>query len=189
MAGDNKYTRYDGSNSDTGLQAFISEWILCFGVPSIITTDQGRRFESSLWQQLMQLLGCNQIWTTSYYPMANGMYDRMFHRHLKSAIKSYPNTTDWVDSLPMTLLEIRTTLKQDCHCTSVKLVYGTTLLVPGEFFPPNDDTILDPSNYVCGKNKWMYDTLEPTHLVNSREQHMWVTVYRLVLMHSYNVIR
>ena len=58
--------------------------------------------------------------------MANGMIER-FHRQLKAIIKSYPNTTDWVDSLPMALLGIRCTLKQESHCTSAELVYGTTL--------------------------------------------------------------
>lgn len=60
--------------------------------------------------------------------MANDMIER-FHRQLKSILKSYPNTTDWVDTLyvPMALLGIHTTLKQSTHCTSAELVYGTTL--------------------------------------------------------------
>ena len=132
----------------TVAHAFVSGWISRFGVPSTITTDRGKQFESSLWQQLMQLLGCNRIRTTSYHPMANGMIER-FHRHLKAIIKSYPNTTDWVHSLPMALLGIRTTLKQDCHCTSAELVYGTTLRVPGEFFTPDVDTVCDPYTYVA----------------------------------------
>ena len=132
----------------TVAQALISGWISRFGVPSTITTDRGRQFESALWQQLMQLLGCKRIRTTSYHPMANGMIE-CFHRHLKSILKSYPNTTDWVDTLPMALLGIRTTLKQDTHCTSAELVYDTTLRVPGEFITSNqDDIVSDPSNYV-----------------------------------------
>ena len=72
-----------------------------------------------------------------------------FYRHLKSILKSYLNTTDWVDTLPIALLGIRTTLKQDYHCISVEVVYGTTLRVPGNFFTPNlEATVSDPSNYV-----------------------------------------
>lgn len=65
--------------AQTVIQAFISGWILCFGVQSTITTDRGHQFESVLWQQLMQLLGCKQIHTSSYHhPMANSMVER-FH--------------------------------------------------------------------------------------------------------------
>ena len=109
--------------AQTVAQALISGWISRFGVPSTLTTDRGRQFELALWQQLMQLLGCKRIRTTSYHPMANGMIER-FHRHLKSILKSYPNTTDWVDTLPMALLGIlhytETGYSQDTHCTSLQ---------------------------------------------------------------------
>lgn len=56
----------------------------------------------------------------------------------------------WTDSLPLILLGIRTTLKEDLHCTTAELVYGTTLRLPGEYF---DDSISktntsDISNYM-----------------------------------------
>ena len=74
--------------AQTVAQALISGWISRFGVPSTITTDRGRQFESALWQQLMQLLGCKRIRTTSYHPMANGMIER-FHRHYSEVIPQY----------------------------------------------------------------------------------------------------
>ena len=76
--------------ADTVAHAFISCWVSRFGVPSSITTDRGRQFESALWQRLMELLGCKRIRTTSYYPIANGIVER-FHRQLKSSIKACQN--------------------------------------------------------------------------------------------------
>ena len=129
-------------------RAFIGGWIARFGVPSTVTTDRGRQFESALWHQLMQLLGCKRLRTTSYHPIANGLIER-FHRHLKASLKAYHNPIHWTDSLPMVLLGVRTQLKEDLQCTTAELVYGTTLRLPGEFFDVNKmDATSDPASYV-----------------------------------------
>ena len=54
------------STAETVAQAFVSGWVSRFGIPSVITTDRGVQFESSLWQQLMQLLGTKRTRTTAY---------------------------------------------------------------------------------------------------------------------------
>ena len=47
----------------------------------------------------------------------------------------------------MVLLGIRTALKENLHCTTAELVYGTTLRLPGEFFVPAAAPS-DPPSYV-----------------------------------------
>ena len=103
--------------ADSVAHAFVDCWISRFGVPSSVTTDRGRQFESPLWQRLMEILGCKQIRTTSYHPIANGIIER-FHRQLKSSIKACHDPITWTDSLPLILLGIRTTLKEDINCTT-----------------------------------------------------------------------
>ena len=89
-----------GITAEAVAQAFVSGWIARFGVPSTVTTDRGRQFESALWTQLMRLIGSKRIRTTSYHPSANGFIERL-HRQLKAALKSQLNPTQWTDSLPM----------------------------------------------------------------------------------------
>ena len=129
-------------------QAFLSGWISRFGVPSTIVTDRGRQFESDLWHTLMSLLGSKRAHTMAYHPQTNGMVER-FHRQLKAALKAQPNPHSWMDALPLVLLGIRTSLKEDTSATAAEMVYGTTLRLPGEFFNPSPVTsVPDPSNYV-----------------------------------------
>ena len=141
--------------AETVAHAFIQCWISCFGVPSTVTTDRGRQFESALWDKLMQFLGCKCICTTSYYPAANGLIER-FHRQLKASLKAHPNPTQWIESLPLVLLDVRTQLKEDLKCTAAELVYGTTLCLPGEFFDDSKaEATPDPTSYVTRLKRMM----------------------------------
>ena len=134
--------------AETVAQAFVRGWIARFGVPSTVTTDRGRQFESNLWEKLMQLLGSKRLRTTAYHPICNGLIER-FHRQLKAALKSQPDPTQWTEALPMVLLGIRTAVKEDSHCTAAEMVYGTTLRLPGEFFDSTPaDQVVDPASYV-----------------------------------------
>jgi len=95
----------------------------------------------------MHLLGTNRILTTAYHPIANGLVER-FHCQLKGALKCMSDPTHWTKALPLILLGIRTTIKQDLKCTSVELVYGTTLRLPGEFFYAHTTYTTNPTSYV-----------------------------------------
>ncbi|GBP80756.1 hypothetical protein EVAR_56602_1 [Eumeta japonica] len=69
--------------------------------------------------------------TTAYHPSCNGLVER-FHRQLKAAIVCHENA-NWVESLPLVLLGIRSALKEDLQTTSAELLYGEPLRLPGEF--------------------------------------------------------
>ena len=104
-------------------QAFVFGWVSRFGVPSVLTMDRGRQFESNLLRELTCLLGCTRIRTTAYHPSANGLVER-FHRQMKASLKACTTTTGWLDLLPLVLLGLWTALKQDLGCSTAELVYG-----------------------------------------------------------------
>lgn len=146
--------------AETVARTFISGWIARFGVPTSIITDRGRQFESSLWQQLANILGTQRSRTTSYHPQANGMVER-FHRQLKAALKALHDASTWAESLPLILLGIRTAVKEDLHASTAEMVYGTTLRIPGEFFSLSSTPTVDPTNYVSRLKSHM-SQVQPT---------------------------
>ncbi|GFS61473.1 transposon Tf2-9 polyprotein [Trichonephila clavipes] len=131
-----------GITAETVAEAFFSSWVSRFGTPAILTTDRGRQFESSLFKALSKLLGVQKCRTTGYHPQANGMIEEL-HRPLKSAIKCHA-TERWTEVLPIILLGLRASLKEDILCTPAELVFGTTIRLPGEMFDsskPDDDVV------------------------------------------------
>ena len=156
--------------AETVAQAFISTWVARFGTPTTVTTDRGGQFESHLWQAFTRLLGTKHIRTTAYHPCANGLVERL-HRQLKGALKGHPHQEHWTDALPLVLLGIRTSLKEDMGCTTAELVYGTTLRLPGAYFSPQPaDTSLDPSSYVAElRSRMQVLKATPPRSVSSQE--------------------
>ncbi|GFT95037.1 hypothetical protein TNCV_1473031 [Trichonephila clavipes] len=120
--------------AETVAEAFFSSWVSRFGTPAILTTDRGRQFESSLFKALSKLLGVQKCHTTGYHPQANGIIEEL-HRPLKSAIKCHA-TERWTEVLPIILLGLRASLKEDILCTPAELVFGTTIRLPGEIKRP-----------------------------------------------------
>lgn len=132
--------------AETVARTLYTNWIARFGVPTSITTDRGRQFESSVFTALMTLTGTNHFKTTPYHPQSNGIIER-WHRTFKAAILCHePNR--WIYNLPSILLGLRVAYKPDVNASPAELVYGTTLKIPGEFFdnerqPPMDSEIVN----------------------------------------------
>lgn len=116
--------------------AFLTNWVARFGAPAVITTDRGSQFESLIF--LTRLIGSRRIRATAYHPQANGMIER-WHRSLKTAIK-YHETKNWIEALPIVLLGLRASYKEDIETSTAEMVYGTPLKLPGEYFATEEPT-------------------------------------------------
>nr|VZI24554.1 unnamed protein product [Spirometra erinaceieuropaei] len=102
--------------SDTSAEniamVFLTRWISTFGVPATLTTDRGSQFQSSLFREFTRLLGCAHITTTAYHPASNGLVERL-HRQCKSTLMSQTESATWSVTLPLVLLGIRSSVKED----------------------------------------------------------------------------
>ncbi|XP_037787703.1 uncharacterized protein LOC119583305 [Penaeus monodon] len=121
--------------------SLLSGWTSRFGIPALITSNQGTSFTSQLWTSLGQLLGTSIHHAMAYNPEANGMVER-FHRILKAALMSRCSNSMWFSKFPWVLLGLRTTPKEGLDVSQAEMVFGD-LVVPGEIFPnaPSSDDI------------------------------------------------
>jgi transposase InsO family protein len=112
--------------------ALFSGWIQRFGVPSVITSDRGAQFTSSLWTALCNILAISHVKTTAYHPQSNGLVER-FHRRLKEALQARLAGPDWLSHLPWVLLGIRSAVPLEGGPSPAEAVMGCQPILPGEF--------------------------------------------------------
>ncbi len=115
----------------TCADALVASWVSRYGVPSQITTDRGRQLTSEMWAVLCARLGISHITTMAYHPKATGMVKRA-HEQLKDALQSQLVGGDWPLHLPWVLFGLRAAPKEDSAISSVELVLGAPLTLPGE---------------------------------------------------------
>ena len=62
--------------ADTVANLLVDNIILCFGMPLVIHSDQGREFENGLMKSLCALLGCTKTRTAPYHLESDVMIER-----------------------------------------------------------------------------------------------------------------
>ena len=136
------------TTSQTVCQALISNWVARFGVPESISSDRGPNFESKLFSKFSECLGIKKIRTTAYHPQAN-LVER-FHRRLKEAIRATATCSphDWLDRLPLIMLALRTSVRDDNQPAPSDIVYGCSLKLPIDLMFKTDESLVDCNSYV-----------------------------------------
>ncbi|XP_060758004.1 uncharacterized protein LOC132868818 [Neoarius graeffei] len=88
--------------AETTAKKLVYEFIARFGSPLELHTDQGRNFESCLFQSVCRLLQITKTRTTPYHPASNGQVER-FNRTLLQMIRCYvdKNQKNWDEHLPL----------------------------------------------------------------------------------------
>ena len=128
-------------------KALYDCWITRYGCPVKITSDQGRQFESNLFNQLTKVMGIERIRTTAYHPQSNGMVER-WHRSLKASLMARIQTESWVKELPTVLFGLRAAIRSDTGYSAAELVYGSTIRLPGDFFEQGQTQNQNMDSYV-----------------------------------------
>jgi len=120
--------------STKAARAFFAMWVAQFGTPSDLSSDRGSQFICELWNTVGDILHVTLHRTTAYHPQANGLCE-CFHRYMKAMLRASFKDSSWVDRLPWVMLGLRTAPKVEPWSSSVELVYGQPLWLPGEFVP------------------------------------------------------
>jgi len=111
--------------AETVSKTFVEEFILRYGVPIEVHTDQGKNFDSLLFKRICTLLNAAKTRTTPYHPSSNGLVER-FNRTLLQMLRCYcdADQKDWDVHLPYLTAAYRSTPHTATCLTPNKLMFG-----------------------------------------------------------------
>ncbi|KAF7496366.1 hypothetical protein SSS_07784 [Sarcoptes scabiei] len=71
-----------------------------------------------------------------------------FHRQLEDSLKCESDNENWIDLLPLILIGIRTTIKEDLDISSAELIFDEALTLPADFIEPTNDKNVNMPEFI-----------------------------------------
>ena len=117
----------------TCAEALVKGWVLTFGAPLMLHSDQGREFESHLWAQMCDVLAICKTRTNPYRPQSDGQVER-FNKTLISGLKTLVNThqNNWDDFAAYVAHAYNSSVHASTGCTPNMLVFGGEIIMPAD---------------------------------------------------------
>ena len=108
-------------------------WVYDYGVPERLHSDQGRQFESAVFQELCRRLGIEKTRTTPYHPESDGMVER-FMRTLKDVVSKFIDTqgSDWDLKVRAAAMAYNSSKHETTRYTPYYLVHGQEARLPAD---------------------------------------------------------
>ena len=149
--------------AETTADALLNNWISRFGCPHSIHTDQGKNFESHLFQDLMRRLQINKTRTTAFHPQSNSVIERMNRTLLNMLSKCIDhNQTNWSTMLPFVMMAYRSSVHESTGFTPHYLVFGNEMSLPLDlmYTPPLQREPIPLTKYVIERQEALRKSFE-----------------------------
>lgn len=134
------FTRYcvavpvPNKKKSTIAKAFVNHWVLRFGAPMRVHSDQGGEFVNDVMEEVCALLHIQRSTTLAYSPQGNGACERM-NRTLLDMLRKLVSTVSkslWDEYVPYAVFAYNTTLHRSTGHSPFELVHGDEVRLPYE---------------------------------------------------------
>ena len=125
------------TTAEDAARAIVENWVLTFGAPDCLHTDQGSNFVRELLLEVCRIFGIEKTRTSPYHPQGNGMVER-HNRVVADVISNYcaNNPSSWDQIIPYPNFVHNTTVHKTTGQTPFSLVFGQECKYPIDLLFP-----------------------------------------------------
>lgn len=136
----------------TVAEVLASEWVCHYGAPQMLHSDQGRNFESEVFQKMCTLFGIEKTHTTPFRPQSDGQVER-FNATLQKILATTAERChwDWDLMIPYAVMAYRATKHSATSFTPNFMMFGREVSEPVDLvtgLPPDPDVNPSVPEYV-----------------------------------------
>ncbi|XP_060064941.1 uncharacterized protein LOC132545285 [Ylistrum balloti] len=110
---------------------FFERFVVTFGCPLTVHTDQGKNFDGNLFKAFCSILQITKTRTTPYHPSSNGKVERC-NRSILQMIRCYieGKVQHWDRDLPSLVMALHATENRSTGFTPNRLMLGREVIMP-----------------------------------------------------------
>ena len=140
-------------------KTFVTEFVCRLGAPQQLHSDQGRQFESALFQQVCKLLGTLKTRTTPLHPQSDGQTERCNRTLLDILAKlTRDQPAVWDEWLPYAMSSYRSSVHRVTGETPNRLMLGREVVTPITLLAPPPPGAEEPNEWVSDMHRRFSET-------------------------------
>ena len=149
--------------AETVAKIIVEQVVTRFGMPTYIHSDQGRQYESNLFNEMCAFLNIKKTRTTPYHPQSDGIVER-FNKTLVTMLSAFvgDHQRDWDIYLPFVMMAYRSAEHETTGCTPNYLMLGREVSTPLDIMYEMPVAIKE-----IPTNQWVWEIKERMEEVHS----------------------
>jgi hypothetical protein len=163
-------TQYKGLTAEKCAHLLLDGGWTHFGVPSVVTSDQGPQFAGQWFQTMCARLGIREAFSQAYHPQANGRAEVAGKQLIECLRKNHAEEEiNWVEALPRALRYIHDRVGT-AGISPYKLLMGRDRPLAGLPYTPERECLdaHDYFNHLEELDSVVADQLDGDHLMAQR---------------------
>ena len=137
-------------HAETVAWKFLTHFVVTFGCPLEVHSDQGKQFDGNLFKAFCDLLQVTKTRTTPYHPASNGQVER-YNRVILQMIRCFvgKHTKEWDRYLPLLVMVTHAMEHKETGFTPNQLMLGHEVMMPADLLMGlAGQNLYDPAEWV-----------------------------------------